>query len=48
MQYNSKWLNDNRWFFLPENHEMLNHTRTHPSDEVHNDVFNRLKENHNV
>tara|TARA_B100000085_G_scaffold264242_1_gene271004 strand:+ start:3469 stop:4065 length:597 start_codon:yes stop_codon:yes gene_type:complete len=44
IQYNSKWLNNDHWFFLPENHEMLNHTSTHPGDAVHRDVFNILKD----
>ena len=45
IQYNSLWLNKQRWFFLPNDHDMLNHTTaSHPGDAIHRDVFNKLKD----
>ena len=43
IQYNSKWLDKNKWFLFPQDHEMIN-SKVHPFDDVHRDVFNRLKE----
>jgi len=44
IQYNSLWLNKEKWLFLPEKHEMINAVKHHPGDNVHYDVFNRLKD----
>ena len=43
IQYNSKWLDKSKWLFLPYDHEMIN-SKLHPFDNVHQDVFNILKE----
>ena len=47
IQYNSKWVDKSKWLFLPKDHEMIN-ADWHPTDDVHSDVFNRLKDRINV
>jgi len=44
MQNSSKWIDKNKWLFLPPNHNMINTRGRHPFDDVHYDVFNLLKE----
>jgi len=44
IQYNSNYIHQHKCLFLPKDHIMINSHTSHPGDEIHNDVFNILKE----